>query len=922
MAGCLSENTLVEFVEGQLSDARREEVERHIDACSVCRQLLAETANAFFHQSIAPTFEPETIDSPISDRARQEAARPLARGAAVGRYVIMRPIGAGGMGVVYAAYDPELNRKIALKLLRTDLTKNATTLRDRLLREAQAMARLSHADVITVYDVGTSDSQQVFVAMEFVEGGTIGQWLRAEPRSWREVLALFLHAGRGLQAAHAAGLVHRDFKPDNVLVGRDGRVRVTDFGLSRRVAAPSEPRTEGQSMAGVQWLEAGLTRTGGMVGTPAYMSPEQIDGQPTDARSDLFSFCVALYQGLYGERPFRADSIEELRQAIAAGQVREPPRGTKVPNRLRKILLRGLSADPNHRHPSMQALLDELAYDPGIVRRRIALSGIVVATVLGVAIGYRTMVQHSLQVCRGAAQQLDRLWSQRDAIERAFHATGKPFAEDSLRNVTEGFERFRESWTAMRTEACEATRLRGEQSEELLDLRMQCLDEHRQEAEALLQLLLGADGELVARAPEAVRGIEPLERCADAKALLAEVRPPRDPAVRSQVAELEARLAQASALLSAGKYQEGLVSAHAVSQAARGAGYRPLEAKAQLLEGDLRERTSDYAGAAESLEAAVWAAEAGRSDEVMVQALNGLAYVVGYRRAQPELGLLWGRQSRAILERLGGAPRLEAGLEHSWGWIERQRGDYHAAEAHYRRALELREKAHGKDHPEVASALTDPASLLRVEGQFSQALTLCQRARDIITRTLGPKHPETARFGMNVAIALRHLGRGSEAEREFSQALTLLERPRIDNPSLIGWVLFEQGALKVAQRDYRAALALEQRALTLLQQAMHDSPLIAGPLTWIGYAQVGLGSAPEGVEPLERALALRLASPDPLDLPVTRFGLAQALWEADSDRARARELATAARDGLAKMAVPPRALLLDEVEAWLEHHKL
>ncbi|HEY8210865.1 MAG TPA: serine/threonine-protein kinase, partial [Myxococcaceae bacterium] len=315
------------------------------------------------------------LRGPGKEPARQ--AEALAPGDTLGRFVVLARQGSGGMGVVYAAYDPELDRKVALKILRSDYDRSLTAeLRTRLLREAQAMARLSHPNVIPVYDVGTVGAQ-VFLAMEFVEGSTLTRHQRAIPRDrsqWRAVVSLYLQAGHGLAAAHAAGLIHRDFKPDNVLVSRDGKqVRVVDFGLARPEAMgaepdlsdelpspprPSERPSEGRQPGSKPVLETPLTQAGMLVGTPAYMSPEQLSGRAVDARTDQFSFCVALWEALHGERPFKGTNAKEIAQAIQGGKPTGPP-GAKVPAHLRRLLLRGLAGDPDRRYPGMEALLGE-----------------------------------------------------------------------------------------------------------------------------------------------------------------------------------------------------------------------------------------------------------------------------------------------------------------------------------------------------------------------------------------------------------------------------------------------------------------------------------------------------------------------------------------------------------------------------------
>src|SRR6266542_1175444 len=310
--GCLAEDDLLEYVERRLAPEDVAAAEAHLRGCNGCRQALAELA-------------------------RSAGPEPPAPGEPPGRYEVLEPIGAGGMGVVYAARDHQLRRTVALKMLQPGGAGETSQarMRERLLREARAMARLSHPNVLAVYDDGELDGQ-VFLAMELVEGRTLTAWLGEERRSWREVLDVFLDAARGLAAAHAAGLIHRDFKPDNVLVGADGRVRVMDFGLASALAlGPADLAEGGHSKPA---LSVTVTALGG---SPAYMAPEQLRGEAVDARADVFGFCVALHEALHGERPFRGDSLEELEGAIRRDEVRRG-RAKGVPTWLRRALMRGL----------------------------------------------------------------------------------------------------------------------------------------------------------------------------------------------------------------------------------------------------------------------------------------------------------------------------------------------------------------------------------------------------------------------------------------------------------------------------------------------------------------------------------------------------------------------------------------------------
>ena len=371
-------------------------------------------------------------------------APSLARGTEVDRFIVLGLLGRGAMGEVYAAHDPELDRKIAIKLLRAggNDTEPGDAGRARLIREAQAIAKVSHPNVVVVYDVGTFEGR-VFIAMEFIAGHTLGYWLQSQPRTVAEILEVFSGAGRGLAAAHEKELVHRDFKPENVMVGVDGQARVMDFGLVRlaidrdkpdpeRSSAPPrmlasiasangksydplatyviEGPVEAANNAGVlpgaaDW---NLTQAGAVIGTPAYMSPEQFRGDTADARTDQFSFCVALYEALYGERPFSGVNVMELTSNVISGRVRPEPLGTRVPRRIRQALMRGMNIDPDERFSTMGALLAELRSDAALAGTR--------------------------RFAEGAAAKLAGIWEAPD-LERTVGASGETEAKAEIRRA-------------------------------------------------------------------------------------------------------------------------------------------------------------------------------------------------------------------------------------------------------------------------------------------------------------------------------------------------------------------------------------------------------------------------------------------------------------------------------------------------------
>jgi serine/threonine protein kinase/tetratricopeptide (TPR) repeat protein len=365
----------------------------------------------------------------------QEEPEPT-NGSTLGRYVVRGKLGRGGMGVVYLADDPELSRRIAIKLVRMEAFGkiDGPDGRGRLLREARAMAQLAHPNVVAVYDVGTF-GDQVFIAMEYVEGTTLTEWLAEQKRPWREIVNMFAQTGRGLAAAHAAGILHRDFKPDNVLVGKDRRPRVLDFGLARALLGEPEKRApedepaeaDAASPSKLAPLGVALTEPGRLMGTPAYMAPEQLLGQGADERTDQFSFCVSLFHGLYGELPFTGESVEAILAKMKRGRVKDGHKSSDVPGWLRQIVLRGLSFKPQDRFSSMDALLGALVHHPTQPRRR--------RLVIGSALLFAGLLAVAGSVWRRLVVS-DRIHSV--AVLPLENLTGDPSQDSSIDRLTDG----------------------------------------------------------------------------------------------------------------------------------------------------------------------------------------------------------------------------------------------------------------------------------------------------------------------------------------------------------------------------------------------------------------------------------------------------------------------------------------------------
>jgi tRNA A-37 threonylcarbamoyl transferase component Bud32 len=339
---CPDENALVAMIEGDLDPAEREAVDAHIDTCPTCAALVIELAH------VLTPGDPDAAPTPKVAPAQAGHAD----------YTLGELLGHGGMGMVYAARHEALERRVAIKLLRADMSDPdmRAVYTERLLREARVVASLSHPNIITIFDVGLWRADQVFLAMELIEGDTLRGWLKAEPRGWREVLGVYKQAAAGLSHAHQRGIIHRDVKPENMLIGRDGRVRVTDFGLARAQAAPHPTPTDAAQVSSV----SGLTKTGDIMGTPAYMAPEQHLGADVDEAADQFALCVAIWEALCGQRPFAGESRQALSMEVCAGRVQPTPPDVEAPAALFDVLRRGLSPAPRSRWPSLDALVAEI----------------------------------------------------------------------------------------------------------------------------------------------------------------------------------------------------------------------------------------------------------------------------------------------------------------------------------------------------------------------------------------------------------------------------------------------------------------------------------------------------------------------------------------------------------------------------------
>ena len=896
---------------------------------------------------------------------RRAPAPALTVAGRVDRFLILEKLGEGGMGAVYAAYDTLLDRKVAMKVVRPDRRGvSGVSPRERLVREAQAMARLSHPNVVAVLEVGEL-GDDVYLALELVEGATLKAWLRARPRSWREILAVFLAAGRGLAAAHAAGLVHRDVKPDNLLIGDDGRVRVADFG----VASMSHGQHESTPGASGEREADGSDAWSGMrVGTPAYMAPEQHDGAPVDGRADQFAFCVALWEALYGERPFAP--------VASGGSVRDrplrpPPAGAAIPAWIEPLLRRGLAAEPAARWPSMEALLAELGRDRALARRRgfaLASVGLALFASLTLAVvGWTRDRAAAARPCQGEERHLARVWDapRAGALVAALRATGAPGAADAAARVRAHLDDWTGRWVVARTDACAATRIHGDQSEALLDARMRCLDRRLARVDALIAALVQIERDGVSRAIEIASDLPSLDACADRDQLTAIAGPPADPETRQRVTALEHELARVTAVERTGRYPEALALLVPVVAAAIATEHAPLVAETLAVRGRLEAQTGEAAAAAATLrEAAILAAGAG-ADDIAADALVDLVWALSDQgKGGDAVALAAGAAAAAArvhdggraaalashvggahatagdlgaaaleLERALGLAEAALGEEHvrvaqilnRLGNVEEARGRVAEARAAYARALAIAEVELGVDHPSTAVTRANLCYLDARQGQLGPARACQTRVVASLEAALGPRHPKVAWALNDLGLLDQEEGDLTAARDRFERALAIWEGVSSGGAGAaahpdVAWPLVNLADLAMRRGEPAAAEPLCRRALAAVEAAHGlEHPDAMHPLACLGNALADRRPA-EARPHLERALALATAAGDALATGAIHFALARGALAT-----RARPAAgTHARTALAAYAAAgaTAAQSAAEVEAWLARHRL
>ncbi|MBL4688798.1 MAG: serine/threonine protein kinase [Nannocystaceae bacterium] len=807
----------------------------------------------------------------------------------IGRFTIVDKLGSGGMGTVYAAYDPELDRKIALKLLHTPLSRSSqhTHARTRLLREAKAIAKVSHRNVVAVYDVGVvtqQDDKRVFLAMELIEGPTLRQWMKQlhttdmwkRGRGWRRVVEVMVQAGRGLAAAHAVGLTHRDFKPDNILVGNDGVVRVVDFGLAQR--DDTEPGTEQGIEQGIEGAvvsasqlsspdEEPLTATGAILGTPAYMAPEQFRGERTDARTDQFALCLTLYEALVGSRPFQSDSAQGLACAVMMGERVPWPTQPPVPNHLVALIERGLSTDPDARFESTEELVETLGVDPyRIRRRRLAWLGgglALPAASSGGAIAAQRIATSAVDPCdAGPSLVAEKFGPQRVMqLRAALDDPSLPYASKTIDAVVETLNAHGAQWATAYRDACEATHVRHVQTNALLDQRMACLDRRLTALDATVTELVRDDQQAPLRdALGIVSGLPTPEPCADTVALQG-LAPPQGAAAQQATKEVRRQLDLIGAKIRMHRGAEARELLAGLETEMDAVGYQPLRAEYLLTLAIAGQRHGNGDAARIAAREALMVAQAAGHDEVVRDAAAQLSMLLGFKKALREEALIWADLAEATAERVGWTDAKRADLLRTRAWVLAEWGLSAEAIEVGERALAAAIRAYGPDTLLVARAHSSLGSVYGRLRDLPKAQVHFRRAVELQRESLGDEHPVLVNAYLNLGNALSATGRLQEAHDAFDSSIALANRLPDVSATLRARTQGSLGNLLFNERRWEEALGPHQRALALREEVYGpDHTLVARSLMSLGNAYTELSRDKEAMAAYSRSLSIREAN--------------------------------------------------------------
>jgi tetratricopeptide (TPR) repeat protein len=760
----------------------------------------------------------DALSETVRDEPVRDSSPAIERGQTIGRFVVLEKLGTGGMGVVYAAYDPNLDRKVAIKLLRSQASGSEEA-RVRLLREAQAMARIDHPNVLRVHEAGTL-GDRIFIAMEFAAGGTLRSWLARELRTTEDVVAVFAQAGHGLAAAHAAGLVHRDFKPDNVLLVGEGQARVTDFGLVGVVGEQPAARPSGdldKPLSENTPLSRDLTRTGALMGTPAYMSPEQFVGGVVGPAADQFAFCVALYEAVYHARPFAGATFPELCASVIAGAVQPPPKDSEVPARIRRVLLRGLDTDADRRYPSMNHLLADLAGDGGKRKRTVLAVAAAGVALAGLGAVVFALSSRDTAECTGAEARIATAWgdAQRQQLTAVLDAPDRPYARVVRERAIPLVDAWAKSWQDGYVGACEDTRVRKVQSEHLMDLRMQCLNRALDAARVSLEAVSANRESAIDHAIDVARALPSTAACADTQTLQADVMPP-PPEQREAVERVRAKVDRAAAQYKLEHFADAIKLANDALADASATNYAPMVARAQLLVGRLQIATGD-SKALDTIATAMRTAAAAGDVDTMMRAASRRVVKLAYKGEFPLADEI-SATAEAVATHATLRADTRVDLEDAIGLLYSHERKQDLAQTHYERALQIATKELPADHPITLTTLQSLAVLAAERHQFADAKKLFEQIVAAQERVAGKESRDYALALENLATLHTDMGDVIHTKEMWEKALAIrLASLGPDAPDVatsyshLGSYNGYVGNFGEAKASFEKALAIEQK---------------------------------------------------------------------------------------------------------------
>lgn len=856
--------------------------------------------------------EPIELDAPIDD---------LPCGANVGRFVILGKVSTARTGIVYAAFDPRLDRKVALELIPVDaedpLAAQETC--SALVRDVMAAASVDHPNVVTVFDVGIF-ATGVFVAMEFVSGINLRQWMEArdDPFPWPEVLRVFRDAGRGLAAAHTIGVAHRDFKPDNVIMAQEGRICVIDFGLAPPIAEDTDEVTEALRAA----LPATLSSMDsssvpsmatGLRGTVPYMSPEQHAGGRGDPKSDQFAFCVAFYEVLYGERPFKGEQRSTIALEAIGHRVRDAPRNSDVPQWLRAVLLKGLSPRRAERFPSMESLLRELDHDPSARRRRwtAGVAGLLGAGALAVTVVY--LIDAEKHQCDADPTALRGIWDSetQGQLQSRFRDTGRPHAAETWAEVRGVLDGWAEQWLDYRVLACRATREWGSASPELRARRDACLDVRLHQLNALTTAYLEPSGPMVDHAIEVVSQLDPPSACATEATLIE-----AEHSVGPDTSDNKTLLGEAIEIridLISGNPELARARAEELRRRVEPLGAVALTIETELIEAHALAALGDISGAKAAFHRAAARANAADLKRLLARAWLDLSALEAADDGQHPLIDYTAALVSAIDE-----DRLRAELSLVQGDRARAMGRDSAALGLYHRAIELAEGDPLAPEARATGPLVRLGVLAGQRKEWSSAERYLDKALNSRQRRLGAQHPSLIEIYIARSDVAARRGALDLAAAELDGALTIALANQPGAEKREARLRVELGALQVRQARHQAANEQYELALRALEGGSEPQLRLAA-LRGKGSVLLAMGKRDEAATTLRQALDATKDDPrESAGLAPLTEDLAHALWDADRhDRSIA--LMVEARRSYAAGG-PQMASNVARVDTWLEGH--